>query len=79
MSNTKVDAVAEFTFKIWIADLEGEVSAVWSKVVQLFQRRCAIRVRVIRDEGAALPSGDTDSRGAGKTCEASVWKNSACG
>ncbi len=81
MSNSEIETVAEFALQVWIADLKRKIPRVWSKVVQLFQCGRAVRVRVIRYEGAVFPSVHTHADGARQTSEVSVWKNSAriCG
>src|SRR6185369_2145630 len=77
MPNSEIQTISQLPVQVRITDFKRRVSRVWSKVVQLFQRRRSVRMRVIRNEGSVLPRRDTYSRSAGKTREAFVRKNTA--
>src|SRR4051794_25803166 len=61
VAHAEVEAVASFANEIGVADFESEITRMWPKVVQLFERWGAIGMRVVRDERAAFPRVDANA------------------
>ena len=54
MANAEIETIAAFANESGIANLKREVTRMGTEVIQLVERWCAIRMRVIGHERAAL-------------------------